>query len=165
MAFEALLATERLGDRTLVGGLGRLEPLAFDQKLDDRRRHLGQLAARAQATPICPLLLGPALTAGRRTLKHHSAARCCSRTTMADLNDVKRCNREAPISSATPFRSTRLRLCEPMTAICSSPIQSMRMLKQIGSQLRLFVFFFNDPAPTEIYTLSLHDALPTRPCR
>src|SRR5207248_9432200 len=27
--------------------------------------------------------------------------------------------------------------------------------------LRLFLFFFfNDPAPTEIYTLSLHDALP-----
>src|SRR5207302_8051408 len=23
-----------------------------------------------------------------------------------------------------------------------------------------FFFFFNDPAPTEIYTLSLHDALP-----
>src|ERR1039458_3913935 len=23
-----------------------------------------------------------------------------------------------------------------------------------------FIFFFNDPAPTEIYTLSLHDALP-----
>src|SRR5438105_15949699 len=23
-----------------------------------------------------------------------------------------------------------------------------------------FLFFFNDPAPTEIYTLSLHDALP-----
>src|SRR5437016_13972054 len=30
------------------------------------------------------------------------------------------------------------------------------------------LFFFNDPAPTEIYTLSLHDALPIwllRPCR
>src|SRR5438132_6962414 len=26
--------------------------------------------------------------------------------------------------------------------------------------LRLWSFFFNDPAPTEIYTLSLHDALP-----
>src|SRR5436309_4892624 len=26
--------------------------------------------------------------------------------------------------------------------------------------LRLFFFFFNAPAPTEIYTLSLHDALP-----
>src|SRR6202789_76372 len=25
---------------------------------------------------------------------------------------------------------------------------------------RIFVFFFNDPATTEIYTLSLHDALP-----
>src|SRR5437773_8651356 len=24
----------------------------------------------------------------------------------------------------------------------------------------LFFFFFNDPAPSEIYTLSLHDALP-----
>src|SRR6185437_17034798 len=31
----------------------------------------------------------------------------------------------------------------------------------------LFLFFFNDPAPTEIYTLSLHDALPisARACR
>src|SRR3712207_7716347 len=28
------------------------------------------------------------------------------------------------------------------------------------SQLCLFVFFFNDTATTEIYTLSLHDALP-----
>src|SRR5437588_8719028 len=27
-----------------------------------------------------------------------------------------------------------------------------------------FFFFFNDPATTEIYTLSLHDALPIRPC-
>src|SRR5437016_14501917 len=26
--------------------------------------------------------------------------------------------------------------------------------------LLLSLFFFNDPAPTEIYTLSLHDALP-----
>src|SRR4029077_21298570 len=27
-----------------------------------------------------------------------------------------------------------------------------------------FVFFFNDTAPTEIYTLSLHDALPISSC-
>src|SRR5438874_9606266 len=26
-------------------------------------------------------------------------------------------------------------------------------------------FFFNDAAPTELYTLSLHDALPICPCR
>src|SRR2546422_5622511 len=26
-------------------------------------------------------------------------------------------------------------------------------------------FFFNDPAPTEIYTLTLHDALPISPAR
>src|SRR5690242_21835140 len=32
---------------------------------------------------------------------------------------------------------------------------------EIYSRFRsLFVFFFNDTAPTEIYTLSLHDALP-----
>src|SRR6266700_2739619 len=29
--------------------------------------------------------------------------------------------------------------------------------------LLLFFFFFNDPATTEIYTLSLHDALPISP--
>src|SRR5690554_1073127 len=29
----------------------------------------------------------------------------------------------------------------------------------------LFLFFFNDPATTEIYTLSLHDALPISPAR
>src|SRR5438067_13896126 len=28
-----------------------------------------------------------------------------------------------------------------------------------------FIFFFNDPATTEIYTLSLHDALPIYPIR
>src|SRR5687768_18253217 len=28
-----------------------------------------------------------------------------------------------------------------------------------------FLFFFIDPAPTEIYTLSLHDALPICACR
>src|SRR2546426_6004685 len=28
----------------------------------------------------------------------------------------------------------------------------------------LFFFFFNDTATTEIYTLSLHDALPISPC-
>src|SRR5438552_14802335 len=33
-----------------------------------------------------------------------------------------------------------------------------------GSQFSFF-FFFNDPAPTEIYTLSLHDALPISPNR
>src|SRR6266403_6126266 len=33
----------------------------------------------------------------------------------------------------------------------------------VSSRLAIFLcpfFFFNDPAPTEIYTLSLHDALP-----
>src|SRR6266702_5220546 len=29
-----------------------------------------------------------------------------------------------------------------------------------GDRYSIFFFFFNDPATTEIYTLSLHDALP-----
>src|SRR5688572_32534774 len=33
------------------------------------------------------------------------------------------------------------------------------------SSRRRFSFFFNDPASTEIYTLSLHDALPILPSR
>src|SRR5258708_22996761 len=41
--------------------------------------------------------------------------------------------------------------------ICSAiPLQS-------GTSRFLLFFFFNDPAPTEIYTLSLHDALPICP--
>src|SRR2546429_4542633 len=35
----------------------------------------------------------------------------------------------------------------------------------IGPAARVFFFFFNDTATTEIYTLSLHDALPISPCR
>src|SRR5256885_10670182 len=35
----------------------------------------------------------------------------------------------------------------------------------IRALLRLFFFFFNDTATTEIYTLSLHDALPISPLR
>src|SRR6266581_9676532 len=35
----------------------------------------------------------------------------------------------------------------------------------ILSFLYLFFFFFNDTATTEIYTLSLHDALPILRCR
>src|SRR6266481_9713287 len=36
----------------------------------------------------------------------------------------------------------------------------MRALDLIASILNLHLFFFNDTATTEIYTLSLHDALP-----
>src|SRR5688572_30936853 len=34
------------------------------------------------------------------------------------------------------------------------------MFRQLCLSLLVFCFFFNDPATTEIYTLSLHDALP-----
>src|SRR6185503_21222030 len=37
------------------------------------------------------------------------------------------------------------------------------MNSEIRANRQCFFFFFNAPAPTEIYTLSLHDALPIRP--
>src|ERR1043165_930578 len=38
-----------------------------------------------------------------------------------------------------------------LSAVCASPSYTSHIF---------FFFFFNDPATTEIYTLSLHDALP-----
>src|SRR5438477_9583388 len=38
----------------------------------------------------------------------------------------------------------------------------MRLVSLAGS--RSLLFFFKDPATTDIYTLSLHDALPISPC-
>src|SRR5207245_10328938 len=50
------------------------------------------------------------------------------------------------------------RLCTISTfCLCVSP--SVYLLFSLHLYL-LTLFFFNDPAPTEIYTLSLHDALP-----
>src|SRR5262250_2593378 len=43
-----------------------------------------------------------------------------------------------------------------LDVICSDVPEHLRVLF-------LAFFFFNDPAPTEIYTLSLHDALPICP--
>src|SRR5947209_14201558 len=41
-----------------------------------------------------------------------------------------------------------------------SPFSSCCEMRYGRGYLRLLSFFFNDTAPTEIYTLSLHDALP-----
>src|ERR1039458_6549089 len=53
------------------------------------------------------------------------------------------------------------------TVICSSTTLSGQLIRaQLPARLHLvyfyyvFFFFFNDTATTEIYTLSLHDALP-----
>src|SRR5690625_5322988 len=40
------------------------------------------------------------------------------------------------------------------------PVDVSISLRPIRSTFLNFLFFFNNPAPTEIYTLSLHDALP-----
>src|SRR2546430_10086294 len=41
----------------------------------------------------------------------------------------------------------------------------MALLSSTGISLYFFFFFFNDTATTEIYTLSLHDALPISKAR
>src|SRR2546430_17654343 len=48
--------------------------------------------------------------------------------------------------------------------LCSSVIYTIVLCMYIKNHhLELFFFFFNDTATTEIYTLSLHDALPISP--
>src|SRR2546430_17582595 len=40
-----------------------------------------------------------------------------------------------------------------------------RQTECLHADIIAYFFFFNDTATTEIYTLSLHDALPISPCR
>src|SRR5436309_5603987 len=42
------------------------------------------------------------------------------------------------------------------------PSRSSKLLFLARPFIVVFLFFFNDPATTEIYTLSLHDALPIK---
>src|SRR5476651_1785081 len=51
----------------------------------------------------------------------------------------------------------RLRRCNAVSAALDHQLALRRGLRRAGARV---VFFFNDTATTEIYTLSLHDALP-----
>src|SRR5215216_5651407 len=55
--------------------------------------------------------------------------------------------------------SLKMSFSLPETAL--SPLAVTRTTRLCGG---VVVFFFNDTATTEIYTLSLHDALPTARC-
>src|SRR2546430_14442381 len=45
--------------------------------------------------------------------------------------------------------------------VAVSPVNDRILeIRTIGGYVKTFFFFFNDTATTEIYTLSLHDALP-----
>src|SRR5215471_986633 len=52
--------------------------------------------------------------------------------------------------------------CSPLTShgSCPSPIRVSPLPARSAPSPSPFFFFFNDTATTEIYTLSLHDALP-----
>src|SRR2546429_5437739 len=48
----------------------------------------------------------------------------------------------------------------PPSALPLAPLSCSFFVATLRAFSSFFFFFFNDPAPTEIYTLSLHDALP-----
>src|SRR5690554_7815105 len=50
--------------------------------------------------------------------------------------------------------------CAMHVAVLRVATVNLNSLRAFLPVLSLLVFFFNDPATTEIYTLSLHDALP-----
>src|SRR6266496_4312505 len=66
------------------------------------------------------------------------------------------------MANARRFLSqTKLRCCVQYTADSFfGQIFERRLTTARSCQWYIFFFFFNDTAPTEIYTLSLHDALP-----
>src|SRR6266496_1542540 len=57
---------------------------------------------------------------------------------------------------------SKAKVVYPGCFLCLRKAYLMSFLASVSIQL-LFVFFFNDTATTEIYTLSLHDALPILP--
>src|SRR2546421_212521 len=60
-----------------------------------------------------------------------------------------------------PEAMRRTDACTPATLRCQRPGYFLFWsLTQGGVRASLALFFFNDTATTEIYTLSLHDALP-----
>src|SRR6266571_339203 len=66
---------------------------------------------------------------------------------------------DRPVSTRTTGRASRMlrigtRLWPAARTVASPPTSASRAIAPAS------VFFFNDPATTEIYTLSLHDALP-----
>src|SRR3990167_2018800 len=85
---------------------------------------------------------------------------------------IRRPPRSTLFPYTTLFRSSNLKYSPPSSVICTSPstyiassvtkIRSEEHTSELQSQsnLLLLLFFFNDTAPTEIYPLSLHDALP-----
>src|SRR3989442_15148040 len=56
-------------------------------------------------------------------------------------------------------RNIRRRITIPLT------LSNLKLLRLITRTENILHFFFNDTATTEIYTLSLHDALPISPAR
>src|SRR5438309_409383 len=56
---------------------------------------------------------------------------------------------------------SQTRLISSVSLCCRLYLQVHLIPPRPAAPYLFFFFFFNDPAPTEIYTLSLHDALPT----
>src|SRR5437899_12413569 len=47
-----------------------------------------------------------------------------------------------------------------MIKLLSTKPPTLRLVNPSAAKIKIFFFFFNDPATPDIYTLSLHDALP-----
>src|ERR1022692_3159687 len=73
----------------------------------------------------------------------------------------KKKNKKTESRSSHRYQSRTLRVCTPRLA--SQPAMGppgVRVACDVIGHVFFFFFFFNDTATTEIYTLSLHDALP-----
>src|ERR1022692_917758 len=74
------------------------------------------------------------------------------------LLEKKKTGKSMPNHHSSPLRG--LKKVAPPTLTISPPVSACRAIATLSYPACVHIFFFNDTATTEIYTLSLHDALP-----
>src|ERR1022692_3198003 len=103
----------------------------------------------------------PGKNQSRRSEEHTSELQSPCNLVCRLLLEKKKHNNKKIIRKHNLTLAPENQICEPTDcALLFSPPPAVSCLCSFLSILFFFFFFFNDTATTEIYTLSLHDALP-----
>src|SRR6266498_1973196 len=103
------------------------------------------------------------VSAGPRSEEHTSELQSRPHLVCRLLLEKKNLSQSGSCETQSPPASpASIARCNPASAWSSSPRTAKIQLALYIIALSLFFFFIDDTATTEIYTLSLHDALPIR---
>src|SRR6266498_539835 len=136
------------GTRVLTRTMKKIESKSggLKRKVRDRMRSIRK---RVLAIALSTRLLGP--PGEERRKRQYRELLSLTRKVMNQAQKVLAEVKPVPRRRRTPMEGLA-QLLETMVG----------RVRQVVKQTRIRFFFFNDRAPTEIYTLSLHDALPSR---